>query len=518
MKQKTNLLKALALILCLALTVMMFGTSSMATITEGTNTANITVSGVEAGVKVSAYQLTTVNYDYTADQPEANPYEWVPEITTWLGTHHSTYTNMDTFVAEVDTDDEAEAFYSELAAAIRGNQITLSPAKEATVSGSATYPVGDDDLTGSTTLSDCEMGTYLVLIENGYKVYTPSVVNVTPEFADGQWSLKDQAVKIKSTNPQITKTTADPTNNTRDDITFTITADVPKYVSTSIAKEYHISDDLSDGLTLNASSVKVYGQDGSAPRVELTATEDYTLTTNSATRPNAGGAVDFTIDFEYDNITSYDKVIVEYTAKLAQNNTTVMGNAGNNNTAYLDYSNNPYDSTSWQTQEVEETVYTYGAEITKVDKADNVTTLPGAEFTLSQADTPLYFVKTADGVYYLANNTDGGATTNLVVDSNGKLCLYGLDTGTYELEETKAPDGYNKATTTAEIVLTDADPDGLLDAGDGTAIYKTNFQNSQGFQLPTTGGIGTVIFAASGIVLVGLGVVLLVVSRKNKRK
>ena len=161
-------------------------------------------------------------------------------------------------------------------------------------------------------------------------------------------------------------------------------------------------------------------------------------------------------------------------------------------------------------------------QITKTDVDEVAIPNGGAEFTLSLNDEILYFVKTADGTYYLANeeDADGEATTNLVVDNNSVLRIYGLDTGTYSLTETKAPDGYYKATAPKTITITDeADGvDGILDNGDGTGIYKANFQNSSAFQLPTTGGMGTVIFAAGGIVFIGLGILLLTVVVKKNRK
>ena len=538
MKQKTKLFKILALAICLMLTLMMFSPYSMASITEDTDTANITVSGIEAGVKVSAYQLTTVNYDYTADQPTSTPYEWVESVKTWLQTNHTEYLDIDNVFNssnEEITEEVAKSFYSDLAAAIKAGTVVLTPI-ERTVSGTATYPVAEENLTGSVTFTDCEMGTYLVLIENGYKVYTPSVVNLTPEFNQetNEWELRDQTITVKSTNPQITKTVTNDTlekdnYSTKDTISFKIVADVPQYISTSLAKKFYISDDLSNGLTLNASSIKISGQKGSAPAVELTETTDYELTTESATRPDAENTpVDFSINFVYDNISSYDKIIVEYTAKLAQGSTTVIGGEGNTNTAYLDYSNNPYIASSMQTQTDSNKVYTYGAEITKIDKNKDEEgqdiPLTGAVFTLSLKDDAeaLYFVKIADGTYYLANQGDQGEITqDLAVDSNGKLYLYGLDAAEYSLTETKAPDGYNKSTTSTPIIITDDDVNGALndEQGTTTGIVKVKVENSQGFQLPVTGGIGTVIFAASGIVFVGLGLVLLtVVIRKNKKK
>lgn len=76
--------------------------------------------------------------------------------------------------------------------------------------------------------------------------------------------------------------------------------------------------------------------------------------------------------------------------------------------------------------------------------------------------------------------------------------------------------GYNKASSTAAINIVDAEPDGVLD-GDSDSIADILFTNSAEFQLPVTGGMGTVIFAAGGILFVCVGTVLLMVTVKRKR-
>lgn len=515
MKEKTSF-KAIVIAIVTVLMLMGLNLPAYASITTTTNTKDITVSGIEAGAKVSAYQLTTVNYDYTADQPQAVPYTWNSNVKTWVEANYSAYSNPENFYKNVTSNsDEAKVFYSALSAAIKGGTVSLT-AKTETATGTASYPVTDEKLTGSVTFTGCEMGTYLILIENGYMVYTPSVINLTPEFDNTtkEWKLPDSmAVTVKATKPQITKTVTDETKtkdnySTKDTIPFTIVADIPTYATGSLSKSYKISDALSSGLTVDKTTIKVFGQKGSATPVQLTETTDYTLT--------ATGNTAFDIDLKYDQIKNYDKVKVTYSAKLTAGASTNVGGAGNSNTATLTYSNNPYDTTSTQTQETSNKVFTYGAEITKTDKTTGEV-LKGAEFELSSDSTKLYFVKTASGVYYQANQSDAGATTELVVDDNGKLALYGLDEGTYSLSETKAPDGYNKSTEAKTITITDANMDGALDDEEGTTgIYKLTFTNAKGFQLPVTGGAGTVAFVAGGIIFVGLGILLLVaVAKKN---
>ena len=121
----------------------------------------------EAGVKVSAYQLTTVNYDYTADQPQAVPYTWNSSVKTWVDANYSAYSDPENFYKNVTSNsDEAKAFYSALSGAIKAGIVTLT-AKTENATGTASYPVTDDKLTGTVTFTGCEMGTYLILIENG---------------------------------------------------------------------------------------------------------------------------------------------------------------------------------------------------------------------------------------------------------------------------------------------------------------------------------------------------------------
>lgn len=517
MKEKKSL-KIIALIITLILVVMGLNQQAFASITTTTNTKNITVSGIEAGVKVSAYQLTTVNYDYTADQPQAVPYTWNSSVKTWVDANYSAYSDPENFYKNVTSNsDEAKEFYSALAGAIKAGTVTLT-AKTETATGTASYPVTDEKLTGTVTFTGCEMGTYLILIENGYMVYTPSVINLTPEFnkTSNEWELPDSmAVTVKATNPQVTKNVTDTAKvkdnySTKDVIPFTIVADIPTYLTGSLSKTYKVRDTLSNGLKLDESTIKVYGQKGSGDPVELTKTTDYTSSVTGTTA--------FEIDFKYDQIKNYDKVRITYSASLEKETATNIGGAGNTNTAKLTYSNNPYVADSTQTQETSNTVFTYGAEITKTDKTSGEV-LSGAEFELTKDSSKLYFVKTADGVYYQANSSDTGVTTTLVVDNNGKLNIFGLDEGTYSLTEKKAPAGYNKATESKEIKITDANLDGALDDETGsTGIYKLTFPNTKGFQLPVTGGAGTVAFVAGGVVFVGLGIALLVIAIKKGKK
>lgn len=119
-----------------------------------------------------------------------------------------------------------------------------------------------------------------------------------------------------------------------------------------------------------------------------------------------------------------------------------------------------------------------------------------------------------------------------VSKDGGKITFGGLGEGEYKIEETLVPAGYNKAPIKT-VVLTcnnvddlDELPDGYelvwngKDGADGieaalsAGIYNITIQNMLGALLPSTGGIGTTIFYAAGIILMA-GAVFFVIRRRR---
>lgn len=519
-RRKMNIQKILKIlsiyfILVFILSMIHLNQVSYANITETQNKGNINVSNVEGGVDVYLYQIATIEYDYLSSQPKEG-YHWESSIQEWIDSNFPNYSKSENFYQEVQSNsEEAKNFYDELTAAIKGEDISISAYATKKATGTAVYPVTESNLTGTAQFSEVDMGTYLVLIENGYMVYTPSVVNLVPSFDDNtnQWILENQSVIIKATNPSITKTVTNEEKqvdnySTNHNITYTIKADVPTYLENSLAKKYSISDKLDPSLTIQEDSLTIYGlKEGK----EAESIYGYDITFDT-TRPESQEEVTFLIDFDYSTISSYDTIKIVYTAKL--NEDSVIGTEGNNNYAYLTYSNNPYEAASMQTQKTGKvTVYTYGIEIQSVDKENQDTPLAGSEFTLyDEEENQLYFIQKEEGVYYLANSEEEGATTSVAVDEQGNLYVYGLDEGKYTIQQTKAPEGYNVSSKTYEIELIDNEPDGVLDKE-----YTLIFPNTKGFLLPVTGGKGVIAFVSVGIALIAVGIALVLSIIKKKK-
>lgn len=507
----------------------------------------------ENSVTATAYQVIRVDYDYEGDVPKSPEFYWVDEVAGWVTGSYSSYiTSADKSVPETFKDgnvsaEQMKTFAGDMAQAIRGGVEITGLTAAATVTG--TDPI---------TLSNLEMGAYLILLEGGTKIYEPVFVSIVPTWDEEKdtWVLKDleKNVTAKSQALTLTKTVYDNQGQALaivdyenggsayaqvkigDTVTYMLVADVPAYPADADNTSYHISDNLPEGMTLNKTSVKVYGLAENAPNIaEGDAIDEsgYTLTTDSAKRPVTDTpSVTFNLDFTYNAIKNYTKIRVVYTATANANLKTIGQDNnvnGNVNTAYLDYNNNPYGAVpTWQTQTDTAAVYSYGIMVQKVDKS-NRALLPGAEFTLKKSGESgeISFVS-ENGVYRVATAAEGGNATLAVGasgDKMGKLVISGLDVGTYELTETKAPDGYIKLSTPVTITITDANSNGLVDDGsasaDGTDGYvELTVENGKGFTLPSTGGMGTMLFTAIGTVLMGGGLVLLLLylRRRNRQE
>ena len=532
-KKIWGILLASMMIVMSCMTVFAEGPAPISNIPKSSDRATITVKNVEDGATVSWYKIVQANYGTNGEGLTGySPVEGV-------------------VIANVEAPTASEI--TTIAAAINGGTLTSLASGTLTRNESGNYT------------AEVEAGSYLVLVRGtGTTIYNPLVVSAGYGTEDsvlkdgevdvnGSYTISGETAYAKSSEPDIKKTITDEDAENEhgksmaigDQVGFKIETTLPDY-SDEYADDkvtFEITDTLSKGLSyVSDTEGKTFTilVDGT----ELTGDE---LTNSGITSLIEGQTATINFPAAYVKANGGKAVVITYKAEL--NDQAGINFDVNTNTATLTYTHDPSGVTKTDSSKTYQ--YTFGIdanlngtsgtgtgkthEIIKVgengkveviEKKDeiidqiNVTApLAGAEFTLTK---------------------DGKSITS-TTDENGYLSFTGLDIGTYELVESKAPNGYSLDTTKHTVVISaEFNEDGTLRQysiaidGKATSTYEatyksgsdeieiiksveevTTIKNTKVNNLPSTGGIGTYIFTILGVVLMGSAAALFL--RKSKR-
>ena len=206
---------------------------------------------------------------------------------------------------------------------------------------------------------------------------------------------------------------------------------------------------------------------------------------------------------------SNDVVTVTYYGQINSHAVIYTGNTTvNTNDAKLTYGTS--GKSSWE----QTTTKVFGFKVFKHAGTDTEHLLPGAEFRLYKTVGDETYYAQFDAKGLLTGWNTSATATGVTMTSNGTsaLVLNGLDAGTYHLEETKAPDGYNKLTAPVTVTIAE---DGKVNETDNGTVYVSN---NAGATLPSTGGMGTTLFYVIGGGLMVAAVVLLVTKKRMENK
>lgn len=333
--------------------------------------------------------------------------------------------------------------------------------------------------------------------------------------------------------------------NIGDMVPFQLTGTLPTDYANYNAYKYVFHDSASNGLTFNVNNaeLKVYAVNGDT-KTELKKAAD----ASDATGYNviATGLTGETFQVQFTNlkqaqaaessetvtINKDTKIVVEYKAKL--NNDAKRGAMGNPNEAWLEFSNDQYNtgegSPTGKTPHDKVIVFTFDIVVNKYkNHVDEQYKLNNAGFTLYKSTDGVSWTK-AQELKNDANNTNVFQFT-------------GLDSGYYKIEESKVPDGFTKAddvifkvvatydTDSATPSLTKLEVqkiDGTVISGDGktftisaqdasaNAQINTDIVNKSGSRLPSTGGMGTVLLYVAGIAVFVLAGATLVMALRRR--
>ncbi len=356
-----------------------------------------------------------------------------------------------------------------------------------------------------------------------------------------------------------------------DTVKYTLTIYVPENVAK--LKTFKVVDTMNKNqLMHNIDSVTISSKNVDGQDVGFVANDDYKLTNTSN-----GDTSEITIDFkagtsqEKLNAAAGKTITISYTATLQPGADTTTD--GNVNEAHLDYSR----KTDIQEGDIDTpyeihdkaVVYTFKTGILKKGQDGNTEKLlNGVTFDLYKkydantdklekgtTDTVIFgvnkckFLTAAEAKALGLNTTEdenepkwfkvATLTTAGEGENAGRATVNGLPDGEYKLVETMTNKGYNLLSGPVDANLTvDYATSWTVNdkfSSDGKLIKRdvktTTFKNGdneytyapitiinrKGFDLPTTGGFGTLLFSGIGVLLVVAGVgVLLSLKKKNR--
>lgn len=315
-------------------------------------------------------------------------------------------------------------------------------------------------------------------------------------------TAKDIQIRDKNEVPEIKKDVDDNDRTVEigQKLTYTITGKVP---STKGYDEftYQVTDTMTEGLTFNN---------------DVTVTIGGVDVTSAATITNNGNGFVASVNMMHYQDQIDAPVVITYTATV---NEKAIQRDKETNTATLKYSDNPADKNSFKESSVKVEVFSFNIVINKYATGNENTKLEGAKFVLKNNDGKYYKCDTA--IKAVSWVDDKSAATEVTTDANGAARFDGLQAGTYSLEETVAPAGYNQLTKDITIVLDkngSATIDGAASAPGADHSLTTGVANSTGTLLPETGGTGIMIFVALGALAVICSGVFLVTNKRMSKE
>lgn len=288
----------------------------------------------------------------------------------------------------------------------------------------------------------------------------------------------EATVDIKNQTTTVSKTVSAATASVGQTVTYTITSKVPQNTQYYSDYAYTYTDTPSAGQTVNLNSLKV-----KVANAELKKDTDYTVTGGANGQP-------FTVAIRsIQTQRAGAEIAVTYNATVTSEE--AAGSKAVTNTVVL--SDNGAEATD------STTVTNSGFSFTKTDAQGNP--LAGATFTINVPGVKTPFTAASD--------------------ENGKVTFKGLADGTYEVNETTVPDGFQQSLKARfEVTIENGkaqfkgtDVWGLAPKESSDTYKVKNVKNVT--QLPLTGAAGTTLFTVVALLVAGAGVTVAVKSRQR---
>ena len=559
---KQTMKKCLTLLLALALLFTMAVPAAAAPAT--TYNKEITFTDVAQGDTVKAYKLGWYDANY-------NTYKFHPDFKGYVEHYYPGASgSLEAFLGG-HTAQEMKAL---LAGYVNFCQIGFDgtpshalPADPVTGTANASNQValtlepGYYVVLGSTTATNdrtYQLTSVFVQVKNG-------VAKVIA--TDGKTEITNGKVQLKHTTGPIISMSVKDDNGTPaawkgaaagqvgEVLDFYIHLELPNYNNDNVYMTKLELTDTMHGLKYEEGSAKLTT---TAPYGETGAVEKTTGLTSTPGTYDANGNQTVTFNVDYHEIKTRGASVSAYIHFQAK----VMPEAaakGETATAEtkLTYTFSLEPTTSRTTSAVGVKVHTYAFSLAKTsDEADGATgfkPLTNAGFTLysdNAMNTPVSMIKETVGgeIYYRPALAGETGVTELLADmgaDHNTLLVRGLDANTYYLKETKVPSGYyapkggfavqltgdreavsktlnGKLAAASSFTATNNATDGVLinsSVLNGTEQNRldASLKNSSTPVLPTTGGVGTVMFTVVGLLCMGAALWFFLFARRRRK-
>ena len=557
---KQTMKKCLTLLLALALLFTMAVPAAAATPYDKT----ITFTNVAQGDTVKAYKLVGYKAGYNAYDPHTDFEGYVKHY------HPDDDVTLEAFLGGLSA--------QEMKALLAGyvNLCQIGPGGTPSHALPADPVTGTADATNQVTLT-LEPGYYVVLgstTATNDRTYQLTSVFVQVKngeakviATDGKTEITDGKVQLKhTTGPNISMFVKDNSGTATpwkgaaagqvgEVLDFYIHLELPNYNNDNVYMTKLELTDTMHGLKYEEGSAKLTT---TAPYGEAGAVEKTTGLTSTPGAYDADGNQTVTFDVDYHEIKTRGASVsayIHFQAKVMP----VAAKTGETATAdtTLTYTFSLEPNTSRTTSAVGVKVHTYAFSLAKLSDEQNAA---GANLPLTNAGFTLYSDAGMTTAVSMIKETVGGETyyrpalagetgvTELLADmgtDQNTLLVRGLDAATYYLKETKVPSGYyapkggfaiqltgereavsktlnGKLAAASSFTAINATDSALITgtaSANGTEMNRldASLKNSSTPVLPTTGGVGTVMFTVVGLLCMGAALWFFLFARRRRK-
>lgn len=549
---KKTIKKCLTLLLALAMLLAM----AVPAVAEENYSREITFTGVAKGDTVKAYQLMKYDANY-------NEYIFYDEFETFAANFYDSKT-------QSLEEHLAESTKEHLTALMINYAIMTDSAH-----GGVSFPESPVEATADANNEvkmTLEPGYYLLLVsttEQNNRTYMPVTVFVQVKngnvkvYAAGSELAGDLTAVFKHEDgPAVNVRVSDDSRATTqwketaggrvgETMDFYMEVSIPAYESEHVAISSLIAKCQLAGLSYVADSMKAT----TLPNADSDAVEGAIIGTTVGTDGN------LTVELNYSKIrnaaTGRGLIYLHFKATVAPD---AVAESEASATAKLEYVFSMEAGKTQTTADSTAAVYNYDFTLFKKsnelnnpnDAGSGHQPLAGAGFTLyadEAMNTPVSMVKvdattTTDAYYRPALAGEEGAVAQMdanMGNDNNTLSIRGLDVGSYYVKETKTPSGYYAPKGSFKLELTakrDAGESlvktlskggvfGALKDADRALVqrdevnqtlnrFEADLLNSSTPVLPTTGGVGTVMFTVIGLLCMGAALWFFLFARRRR--